>query len=104
MLGFRGARLLLLRPGVFRMQLRALLEAARELKEAGHDPRPEVMVPLVADPKEVERARALAEELFREYGPIPFGTMVETPPPRPGGRAPPGEEGTREAAGPGGAP
>jgi len=79
MLGFRGARLLLLRPGVFRMQLRALLEAARELKEAGHDPRPEVMVPLVADPKEVERARALAEELFREYGPIPFGTMVETP-------------------------
>lgn len=81
MLGFRGARLLLLRPGVFRMQLRALLEAARELKEAGHDPRPEVMVPLVADPKEVERARALAEELFREYGPIPFGTMVETPGP-----------------------
>jgi len=37
------------------------------------------MVPLVADPKEVERAKALAEELFREYGPIPFGTMVETP-------------------------
>jgi pyruvate,orthophosphate dikinase len=27
----------------------------------------------------VERAKALAEELFREYGPIPFGTMVETP-------------------------
>ncbi|GAB5602197.1 pyruvate, phosphate dikinase [Thermus sp. FJN-A] len=79
MLGFRGIRLLLLRPAVFRMQLRALLEAARELKEAGYDPRPEVMVPLVADPKEVERARALAEELFQEYGPIPFGTMVETP-------------------------
>jgi len=79
MLGFRGVRLLLLRPGIFRMQLKALLEAAQELREEGLDPRPEVMVPLVADPKEVERAKALAEELFREYGPIPFGTMVETP-------------------------
>ncbi len=79
MLGFRGVRLLLLRPGIFRMQLKALLEAAKELREEGHDPRPEVMVPLVADPKEVERARALAEELFQEYGPIPFGTMIETP-------------------------
>lgn len=71
MLGFRGVRLLLLRPGIFRMQLKALLEAAKELREEGHDPRPEVMVPLVADPKEVERARALAEELFQEYGPSP---------------------------------
>ncbi|GLV47171.1 pyruvate, phosphate dikinase [Thermus sp. LT1-2-5] len=79
MLGFRGVRLLLLRPGIFRMQLKALLEAAKELKEEGLDPRPEVMVPLVADPKEVERARLLAEELFAEYGPIPFGTMIETP-------------------------
>jgi pyruvate,orthophosphate dikinase len=79
MLGFRGVRLLLQRPGIFRMQLKALLEAAKELREEGLDPRPEVMVPLVADPKEVERAKALAEELFREYGPIPFGTMVETP-------------------------
>ena len=79
MLGFRGVRLLLQRPGVLRMQLRALLEAAKELREEGFDPRPEIMVPLVADPKEVERAKALAEELFREYGPIPFGTMVETP-------------------------
>ena len=79
MLGFRGVRLLLLRPGIFRMQLRALLEAAKELREEGLNPRPEVMLPLVADPKEVARARALAEELFREYGPIPFGTMIETP-------------------------
>jgi pyruvate,orthophosphate dikinase len=79
MLGFRGVRLLLLRPAIFRMQLKALLEAAQELKEEGLDPRPEVMVPLVADPKEVERARALAEELFQAYGPIPFGTMIETP-------------------------
>ncbi len=79
MLGFRGIRLLLLRPAIFRTQLRALLEAAHELKAEGLDPRPEVMVPLVSDPKEVERARALAEELFQAYGPIPFGTMIETP-------------------------
>jgi pyruvate,orthophosphate dikinase len=51
MLGFRGVRLLLLRPGIFRMQLKALLEAAKELREEGFDPRPEVMVPLVADPR-----------------------------------------------------
>ncbi|KHG64790.1 pyruvate phosphate dikinase [Thermus sp. 2.9] len=79
MLGFRGVRLLLLRPAIFRMQLKALLEAAKELREEGLDPHPEVMVPLVADPKEVERARLLAEELFAQYGPIPFGTMIETP-------------------------
>ena len=34
MLGFREVRLLLLRQGIFRMQLRALLEAAQELKGA----------------------------------------------------------------------
>ena len=79
MLGFRGVRLLLLRPKVFQMQLKALLEAAQELKAEGFDPRPEVMLPLVSEPKEVERARDMAEALFAEYFPIPFGTMIETP-------------------------
>jgi pyruvate,orthophosphate dikinase len=40
MLGFRGVRLLLQRPGIFRRQLRALLEAAKELREEGLDPGP----------------------------------------------------------------
>lgn len=79
MLGFRGVRFLLLRPKVFQMQLRALPEAAQELKAEGFDPRPEVMLPLVSEPKEVERAREMAEALFAEYLPIPFGTMIETP-------------------------
>ncbi len=79
MLGFRGIRLLLLRPKVFQMQLRALLEAAQALKAEGLDPRPEVMLPLVSDPKEVERAKDMAQALFAEFFPIPFGTMIETP-------------------------
>jgi pyruvate,orthophosphate dikinase len=81
MLGFRGIRFLLLRPKVFQMQLRALLEAAQELKREGLDPRPEVMLPLVSEPKEVERAKDMAQALFAEYFPIPFGTMIETPGP-----------------------
>ncbi len=80
MLGFRGIRLLLVRPEILRMQVEALLAATRELKEAGYDPRPELMLPLVSDPAEVRAAFAEAEPIFEKYGlEIPLGTMIETP-------------------------
>ncbi len=80
MLGFRGIRLLLVRPEILKMQLTALLEATRELKAEGRDPRPEVMLPLVSGPEEVRAARALIDPLLEAYGlEVPIGTMIETP-------------------------
>ncbi len=80
MLGFRGIRLLLVRPEILRMQVEALLAATKELRSEGYDPRPELMLPLVADPAEVKAAFAEAEPIFEKYGlEIPLGTMIETP-------------------------
>ena len=80
MLGFRGIRLLLLRPEILVMQLEALLAATQELRAEGLDPRLEAMLPLISDAREVERAFELLEPVFERYGfRIPLGTMIETP-------------------------
>jgi len=50
MLGLRGVRLLTVVPELIEAQVRALATATLELKTAGMDPHPELMVPLVADP------------------------------------------------------
>ena len=54
MLGLRGVRLGIVIPGLFTMQARAILEAAAARKQAGGDPRPEIMIPLVAAVQELE--------------------------------------------------
>ena len=80
MLGFRGIRLLLIRPEILTMQLEALLAATQELRTEGYDPRPEAMLPLISDAREVEQAFARLEPVFERYGfRIPLGTMIETP-------------------------
>ena len=86
MLGLRGVRLGLYLPGLFLLQIRALAQAAATLKAKGLDPRPEVMVPLVASERELEPVRREAEETIalvaEEYGielDIPIGCMVELP-------------------------
>jgi len=83
MLGLRGCRLGLLRPEVYLMQARAIAHAARTAREAGGDPKVEIMIPLVGFPSELERMRALIlEELAGEDAPngtIPIGTMIELP-------------------------
>ncbi|WP_456413462.1 pyruvate, phosphate dikinase [Oceanithermus profundus] len=80
MLGFRGVRLLLVRPEILRMQTAALLSATRALMEQGRDPRPELMIPLVSTPEEVEQALAVVREVFAEFDLVlPVGTMIETP-------------------------
>ena len=57
MLGLRGVRLGLVVPGLVAMQARAILEAAADRIEAGGDPRPEIMVPLVSTVGELARLR-----------------------------------------------
>ncbi|MFI7576991.1 pyruvate, phosphate dikinase [Micromonospora sp. NPDC049497] len=82
MLGLRGVRLGLVVPGLFAMQVRAVAEAAARRVRDGGDPRPEIMVPLVGDVRELHAVRVEAEAvLARVPGvpPIPVGTMIETP-------------------------
>jgi pyruvate, orthophosphate dikinase len=86
MLGLRGVRLGLVVDGLFGMQVKAIADACVALKRAGKDPRPEVMVPLVATVQELEMAR---EEVQRVLDAVSsetgvdvhcaIGTMIELP-------------------------
>jgi pyruvate,orthophosphate dikinase len=86
MLGLRGVRLGIVIPGLFTMQARAILEAAAARKQAGGDPRPEIMIPLVAAVQELELVKsdiiAVAREVEGETGvglDFMVGTMIELP-------------------------
>lgn len=86
MLGHRGCRLGITFPEIYRMQVRALYEAAAQLVREGVDARPEVMIPLVGHRKELEILRRLVEEEARKvleaFGvelPVRVGTMIEVP-------------------------
>ncbi|WP_295659724.1 pyruvate, phosphate dikinase [uncultured Nocardioides sp.] len=86
MLGLRGVRLGILIPGLFTMQARAILEAAADRTAAGGDPRPEIMIPLVASVRELDvvkrRILDIAEEVQAERGvevAFKVGTMIELP-------------------------
>jgi pyruvate, orthophosphate dikinase len=86
MLGLRGCRLGLLFPEIVEMQVRAILEAAAELRREGVDARPEIMVPLVGHVNELRRTREhldrTAAEVLRDAGvavPYKVGTMIEIP-------------------------
>jgi len=80
MLGLRGVRLGLVIPGLFALQVRAVAEAAAQLREEGLDPQPEVMVPLVGAVQELEVVREESERILAEVGvSAPIGTMIEVP-------------------------
>jgi len=86
MLGVRGVRLAVLKPGLYRMQVRALVEAALLRIDAGGTPRVQVMIPLVSTAAELALARgwvtdAAAEVLGPRAGELDLriGAMVETP-------------------------
>ncbi|MCI0689460.1 MAG: pyruvate, phosphate dikinase [Sporichthyaceae bacterium] len=86
MLGLRGVRLGLVVPGLYAMQVRAIVEAAAQRKRAGGDPQVEIMIPLVGTVQELEiirdQALAVLAEVSNASGvPLdyPIGTMIELP-------------------------
>ncbi|ANH37724.1 Pyruvate, phosphate dikinase [Nocardioides dokdonensis FR1436] len=86
MLGLRGVRLGLTVPGLFAGQIRAVAEAAARRIRGGHDPRPEIMVPLVGSLMELHLVREEAARILAEVAEaegvaldIPIGTMIELP-------------------------
>jgi pyruvate,orthophosphate dikinase len=89
MLGTRGVRLGVIKPGLYGMQVSALMEAASErLAEGGH-PIIEVMIPLTVSGPELALARGWVEEAIageltsaghqRRRVEVSIGTMIETP-------------------------
>ena len=86
MLGFRGCRLGILHPEITRMQAQAIFEAAASVIKEGKHVEPEIMIPLVGDPEELVRQRAVVEsvaaEVMHRLGvtiPHTIGTMIEVP-------------------------
>jgi pyruvate,orthophosphate dikinase len=86
MLGLRGVRLGLAVPGLVLMQVRAIAEATAELIQRGLHPHPEIMVPLVADVRELSimkrQSLQVIADVSEETGvelTAPIGTMIELP-------------------------
>ena len=87
MMGHRGCRLAVTYPEIARMQTRALMEAAIEVKEEeGYDIVPEIMVPLVGEKKELKFVKDIivetAEQVKKEKNSdmtYHIGTMIEIP-------------------------
>jgi pyruvate,orthophosphate dikinase len=86
MMGHRGVRLGITYPEVTEMQIRAIFEAAAELKKAGKSPKPELMVPVTCDVAELDVTKVIFDRVRKEVEeksglelPCPYGTMIEIP-------------------------
>jgi pyruvate, orthophosphate dikinase len=87
MLGLRGVRLGIVKPGLYAMQVRAILEAATSVRAEGGHPKVEIMIPLVATRPELEQMRhelePAAGRVLQESGQriehLEWGTMIEVP-------------------------
>jgi pyruvate,orthophosphate dikinase len=86
MLGFRGCRLAIIYPEILHMQVRAIIEAAINVKRKGIQVHPEIMIPLVGNYKEFEfckrHALTTINSVFEEQGlhvEYKIGTMIEVP-------------------------
>lgn len=87
MMGHRGVRLGITYPEISTMQIRAIFEAAAELIQEGKNPYPEIMVPVVAEAKELESQKAIVEKIYTEVLAkyklkkikYLYGTMIEIP-------------------------
>ena len=86
MMGLRGCRLGLTYPEINEMQVRAIFEAACDVKKEGIDVKPWVMVPLIGHVNELKVAKEIlirvADDVMNEKGvklDYKFGTMIEIP-------------------------
>ncbi len=86
MIGTRGVRLGVIKPGLYAMQVRALLAAAGKLRDAGKKPIVEIMIPLTVTREELALARSWVQEEIdaalagmKKKPVITIGTMIETP-------------------------
>ena len=86
MLGFRGCRLAIVYPEILRMQVRAIIEAALNVRARGIEVHPEIMIPLVGNYKEFvfckKHAISEIEKIFaekKETIEYKLGTMIEVP-------------------------
>jgi pyruvate, orthophosphate dikinase len=86
MIGTRGVRLGVIKPELYSMQVRALLEAAAALRKRGKHPVVEVMIPLTVTREELHLARGWvqseidrANKGVKNPPDVTIGTMIETP-------------------------
>ena len=86
MLGTRGCRLALLHPGIYAMQVRAIVRGGLAAAARGEAAQIEIMIPLVAYAEELRRMRELVEKVvaseLEQAGQaleISIGTMIELP-------------------------
>ena len=86
MMGLRGVRLSVVMPEIVSMQVRAIFEAAADVKLRGFDPHPEVMIPLTGHVNELHfiqpKLEKIASEVMAKKGvefSYKFGTMIEIP-------------------------
>ena len=86
MIGTRGVRLGVVKPGLYAMQVKALLKAAAVLRKKGKNPIVEVMIPLTVTREELALARGwvqaeidAATKGMKNPPHITIGTMIETP-------------------------
>jgi pyruvate,orthophosphate dikinase len=86
MLGLRGVRLGIFKPGLYAMQVRAIVEAAARVKAEGGNPVVEIMIPLAATREELAQMREelepVARQVLADQGQeleVLWGTMIELP-------------------------
>ncbi len=86
MLGLRGLRLGIVKPGLYAMQVRAIVEAACKVRSDGGNPVVEIMIPLAATREELaqlrEELQPVAAQVMADRGvelEVLWGTMIELP-------------------------
>ena len=83
MLGHRGCRLGITYPEIYEMQVRAIFEAAKQVKTEGKEPIVEIEIPLVGHVNELKRLKLMINKVAEELSPLDFkwsvGTMIELP-------------------------
>ncbi len=86
MLGHRGCRLAITYPEIYDVQVEAIMQAAIECAKKKIPVSPEIMIPIVCDPKELEVLQARTKKIVDEYlakadskVKVLIGTMIEVP-------------------------